>query len=958
MATGDVTVAPGRRSGKGGDRQTTVDGDEQLVGRGHELAAIDALLSALAAGGGSALLITGSAGLGKSGLLAATALRAAGAGLPVLSARALPAELHVPYGLAVRLLEPALAPPASAARAAQFAGAARIVRPLFDGGAADTAVTTDVLLRGLVQLTARLTAGRPVVVCVDDVHLADEGSVCFLGYLARRFDRMALGLVVAGRPLGAGEDAALTELRGELEGRRIELGPLDREAVALLVRRRLAEADDAVVAACAEVTGGSPYYLHELVRAVAAEAVTHPAELAARLRAVGFTTIGRAALVRLGRLGADAIALARALAVLGDGTALRHAAALAGLDASRAARAADLLVGEQLLVRGTALGFAHPLLAQAIAAELPPQHRATAHLRAARLLAGGGAPAAVVAAHLLQAPEAADPWVVAALRASADEAMLRGLPAVAARELARALREPPGRRERPGVLLELGAAELAAAQPAALDHLTEAVELATVSDRPRAQRLLARAHGVRGDRIRAAAVLENALDLAASEQLRDHLLSDYLVHALDEPRVRQRALRRAAQLYRSVPAGQSPGERVVLAVLALRSALDAAPATRSRALAVRAWRDGALLAEQGVDSPGWVMVTWALQLADDLPGAHAVVSAAVAAAQRSGTRDALAAVSCLRARICLNRGLLADAQADTETALEVGRGGPFRLAVESQALHAVVRIERGDWQGAAAELDALPATSGVERAWVLFARGWLQLAGNRAADALLLFLRVGSWLRDELAADHSALPWRAAAAHAALAIGDRARARELSIPLLELGESAGLPIVHARGLHLLGMLDGGPTGAARLRSAGRLYASAGAALAHAATLVDLGGLLRRDGGRKQARDPLQRALDEATRLGAVRLAERARTELAAAGARPRTAVRSGPGALTASEARVCRLAADGLSNPEIAQALFVSPKTVEYHLHNAYRKLGVRGRAELATALGTAGPPR
>jgi DNA-binding CsgD family transcriptional regulator len=113
----------------------------------------------------------------------------------------------------------------------------------------------------------------------------------------------------------------------------------------------------------------------------------------------------------------------------------------------------------------------------------------------------------------------------------------------------------------------------------------------------------------------------------------------------------------------------------------------------------------------------------------------------------------------------------------------------------------------------------------------------------------------------------------------------------------------------------------------------------------------LGSALRRGGQPKDARAPLREALDLALRCGAPQLAGRAREELVAAGARPRRARLTGVESLTGSELRVARMAADGLTNREIAQALFVTVRTVEGHLTHAYGKLGIRTRAELEQAL-------
>jgi DNA-binding NarL/FixJ family response regulator len=117
-------------------------------------------------------------------------------------------------------------------------------------------------------------------------------------------------------------------------------------------------------------------------------------------------------------------------------------------------------------------------------------------------------------------------------------------------------------------------------------------------------------------------------------------------------------------------------------------------------------------------------------------------------------------------------------------------------------------------------------------------------------------------------------------------------------------------------------------------------------------LVELGAALRRDGHRSEARLPLRQALQMADAMGVVPLAEEARQELRATGARPRRAAFSGVDALTPAERRVAQLAARGLTSPQIAQELFVTTKTIQSHLASAYRKLDISSRLQLASALG------
>jgi DNA-binding CsgD family transcriptional regulator len=170
---------------------------------------------------------------------------------------------------------------------------------------------------------------------------------------------------------------------------------------------------------------------------------------------------------------------------------------------------------------------------------------------------------------------------------------------------------------------------------------------------------------------------------------------------------------------------------------------------------------------------------------------------------------------------------------------------------------------------------------------------------------------------------------------------------------LEPARRWGAPATVGRALRVLGMLER-ERGLAHLEEAVRVTEGTPARLEHAKALTALGAAVRRDRRPSEARDPLRRALELAESCGALPLVETARSELYAAGSRPRSTALSGVDSLTPSERRVADLALEGRTNRDIAQALFVTPKTVEVHLSGAYRKLGIRSRRELAAAMAPA----
>jgi DNA-binding CsgD family transcriptional regulator len=200
------------------------------------------------------------------------------------------------------------------------------------------------------------------------------------------------------------------------------------------------------------------------------------------------------------------------------------------------------------------------------------------------------------------------------------------------------------------------------------------------------------------------------------------------------------------------------------------------------------------------------------------------------------------------------------------------------------------------------------------------------------------------------------VPWRSWAAEGLRRLDRNEEARALAAEELALARRWGDPRAIGAALRVLGLVEGGEAGIGLLREAVEVLAVSEARLEHSRALVDLGAALRRANQRTEARARLREGVDLARTVGALGLAERANDEIAATGARPRKLLQTGLDALTASERRVAQLAADGMSNKEIAQTLFVTIKTVEMHLSHAYRKLEISSRVQLGKALETPAP--
>jgi DNA-binding CsgD family transcriptional regulator len=935
-----------------------------LLEREAELSELEAALGDAARGAGGLVVLEGPAGIGKTRLLRAAREHASRAGIRILAARGSELERDFPFGVVRQLLEPAVHGAAESEREELLAGAARPAAPLVGGEAgaeardvfADPSFAT---LNALYWLVSNLAEATPLLLAVDDAHWADSASLRFLRFLLPRLDELPVLLLVAARPDDPAADAALlAQLSADAGARLVRPQPLSTAPVAELVRAALgAQADDAFCDACHEVTGGNPFLLRELLAALRAEAAQGAAAEVQRVREVAPATISRSVLVRLARLPEPARALAHAVAVLGEDAAPRDVAELAGLDRAAATEAADALAGAGVLEGERPLRFVHPLVRNAIYVDLPAGRRALLHERAAALLRAAGAEPERIAVHVLACDPAGDAEAVATLVAAARRALDQGAPEGAVRYLRRALAEPPAPGARTGVVKWLSMAAFRASDRSALDGVDPAAELAAdtatlVESAPMLTAALAadnRTEEIAALLDRAAAAAEEAGDVAAAVRLQVQRVT--WTHT--PPAEAQQRL----APYAGALAG-SPGEALLLAVQAWW--LHFTPGTRARDAAepaARAVGDGRALIERTGIAQGPQAILVLLRAERDAAAQQAIERMA-AEARAGGEAPTLAGTAYLRGELALLRGEVGRAVAETRAAVEAGRQGGFIAAVPIWLATLVeALVEHDELDAAEAELAAggmagpLPASYWFTP--VLVARGRLRFAQGRAREAADDFL-AGARDRDRLTMIEPFRPWPAEAALALAAAGEPEEARALLAERLPEAETWGTAGPRAALLRARGLLDG-DLGA--LRDAVSIAEGSPARLEHARALADLGAALRRANQRAAAREPLHAALELARDGGALAIARRAHAELEATGEKVRPLLAGGVESLTPSERRVADLAAEGQSNREIAQSLFLTVKTVESHLSHAYRKLGVRSRHELAGRIATSDAP-
>jgi DNA-binding CsgD family transcriptional regulator len=954
-----------------GMQQSALAGQAALLEREHEVERVGAALYAAVDGDGTALIIEGAAGMGKSRLLEAARREASELGVRVLSARATALEQGYPFGLMRQLFERPLTEADSAERGRWLAGAAALAADVLTGAPAAGprappagAAGGDpgyAWQHGLYWLASNLAADSPLALLVDDLQWCDAPSAGALAFIARRLEGQPLTVILATRPLDpalAPEAATLVPDPGtEL----LRLSPLTEVAVGALVAARLsAEPDDRFVRACLEVTGGNPFLLGELLSEVAARGVQPTAAAAGRIDGIVPRGIANGVLLRLARLPPAASTLARALSALDDGAHVGDAVRLAGIVDAEFEAAMSALVHAAIVEAGGTVRFAHPILRTAIYGDLSPAERERLHRRAIAILSERGAPSGQVAAHVMHTHPAADSAAVALLRDAARDALALGDAAGAAALLSRALEEPPDDGDRSAVLLELGQASARAGAPEAIAPLSEIVE---GSDDPAAIAAAAIAlsgmlffagRPAEGPPILRAARERLAPEEPAREQLEVALLG---------------ASHTSAAAWREVASAigtrQDPGgpadsllQATTLATLAMDEVMYLGTASTAIDLARRAL--AADLPQELHGGENWAgLALTALLLADDLDAALRGTDEILTHARARGAALTVVSLGGLRAIMELRRGDVVAAQADAHAAIELAPdllGANFLVLAVAAAV--LAGLDRGETPGSLRGL--------IDRTGMSYDSEFMPSAQLRYASAVL-HAAAGNHEAaiDEFRAsvldppvfggeNPTVVPWRSAAALSLAELGRLEEAYVLAADEVSRARAFGAP--RAIGVALRAQAIVGPA-EERLRGlaeALEVLASSPARLEHARVLVDLGATLRAAGQRSAAREPLLEGLALAARCGARTLERRVRAELGAIGIRPRTTDRAGVNSLTPSERRVVELAAAGGTNRQIAQSLFVTEKTVETHLGRAFRKLDVSSRRQLPDVLASA----
>lgn len=940
-----------------------------LLERHSELNQIAKSLEHATAGHGSVTLLDAPSGAGKTALIAQARNRAMASGIAVLDACGSELEWNFPFGTVLSLIDSWLAVTEPSQREGLLAGQARLATPLFP--VADAAPTADsgdefAIIHGLYWWIVNLCDSSPVAVIVDDVHLCDDPSLRFLNYLAARLDDLPVALFLAVRSGDVRANAPLMTHLAHLDNMTVIQPPaLTQAAVATLLRweePQLALSPD-TVRRCWIITGGNPFLVTELSATIRTEGHQWLDANLDRLDSFAPRTVRNRVLSRLGRLGEGALRLARAYAVLRNSVSLPLAAQVANMPMHIAVPLLDRLDRAQIIAAGPRANFRHPMIRSAVYEAIPPSQLAATHSRAAALLRDNGGSADLIARHLLSGLPTTDTWAVDILIDAAASAARKGSTDTAVRYLRHIIDLPVPDERRIGCLVDLGLLEAArGGTESGVAHLEQALDL--MHDPVQKSRCL---YSLGSTLYRFGRHSDAAMAFERSARLAEHTDPDLALEAegawifasyyLDQ--VLSRAMVRLTELTENIDRQnlQSPGQRVILAIAGLRAVMSTPPVDDGAAMAVEAVRDGVLLQQPTFASAAVNLAILALVFSNRLEEASRVVDQVIAEARRRQHASIASEASFIQSIVDFARGDITDAWMNAQAAVDGIAGGWYGLAPMARGTLVHCLLERDDIVEAETvlkEAEQIPLTTDSQGlwSWIHMARARLHAVRGDYQGALQAYLATGRTLSVFDAKNPAILRWRSGAGVAAKALGDEAMAEELITEELRLAEEFKLPRVIGHALRARsGLLDRSAR-IVTLEAALEIHEQHGTPLDLSETLLDFGRALRQSGNRLESRAPLKRAMELAHRHGAFAIARCARDELLASGAKPRRAYATGLHGLTPTELRIAEMVAQGLTNREVGESLFLAKSTVAWHLRHVFQKLGVESRAELPAALG------
>ena len=920
-----------------------------LLERSDEVVQIDALLGSAQSGTGSAILLHGPPGIGKTTLTSIANARAESRGFRVARARGRLLERDYAFGAALQLFEPLVG------HDRLFDGGAALARPLLDPASRDRLPDGDTfsIVHGLFWLTSHLGDSAPTLLVVDDLQWVDDPTQRFLSYLIERCGDLSVSVLLTMRAEPDHTTSPSTDdtLERFAAVARIEPAPLSPDSVETLADAFLGDGlpHGPIALECHRMTGGNPLLVIETLRELADSGIlpiTGRDEPPASMLLPAVTP-------RLNRLGPPARGIAEAAAVIGE-AAIDVLAEVAGLTSDAAADGLRELRAATLFAPDDPVRVTHGTVGEAIDTALDDDRRAALHLAAFEALDHRDAPLQVLAAHARASRPGGSPRLIPVLRESARTAIARGQPRHAVADLGRVLAEDLDTATRAEVLGRLARAKALGGDPDWADDLDASIALDPAGE-PLARVRVGDALHTRGELGTAARQYELGLDAVPdqSSELGLRLLVGVSQASLIDVTNQRSWLERVEAILGPDPGGATRAERDLLRHLAYAWAISAGTRKEVLDLAHRGLQAGDPMALARESTFGVGVL--ALLFADDETLVADLLDRVIDQARARGRLVLLAGMANYRGIRRLWSGQADGALSDLLQACETLADASIGVLPAARGNLALVHLELDDLD-AADQVMALPTgshtseTTASYNAW-LWARAQVRVAHGDLSGALDDLLECGRRERLIGSVNPATIPWEFRAGQILERIGRGSEGRELVAEALDHARRFDAPRTLAIGLRSWATFERGSRRLDRLTEAVDLVQDTPWRLELVRSVLALGRELDASGRRHDARIRFREALDMAEECGLRRLRSSAERSLRATGARPRRTRITGADALTPTERAVADMAAAGSSNRDIAEQRFVTIKAVEFHLGNVYRKLGIQGRNDLARAL-------
>jgi DNA-binding CsgD family transcriptional regulator len=939
------------------------EADPIIIGRSSELDRVTGVLEEVPHGPGRLVLIEGEAGIGKTAFLQEVLRRAEARGFQVFTAGVGELDRDLPFG--------AMATALQIGRGSADPSRREIADLLSGEGSLGVALSSlsEIpgvrfrVLEAVLALIERLALSAPVALAIEDLHWADPSTLLCLDHLARQLPYISMVLVGTARP-----PPQATELRRILDqlvagdGEHIALARLDEESVAELVQRVVGLPPGPSLLGAIQDAGGNPLYVREFLSALDQEGGIEPSNGLAELRVRSFPPSLRLVILKqLGTLSRDALDVLRVASVLGSTFSAGDLAIVLGKESSALLIPLDECVQAGVLGEaGEHLTFRHELVREAIYSDLTSPMRAALHSQAAAALARVGAPATQVASHLVlgtrpPGDRTAAEWLARAAREAGP-----GAPDIAVELLQRAVGLLPSPDHvRDGLVVELAKALLLAGRWEDAEDLTRQMLAGEhdLSVDPELRFVLARSLNVAGRMAEAADEMARAAeDPSASDEVKTRLLAESALNRVmagilpGSEAMAEDARARAART----------GDRVAVGA-SLSASCGAAYFQGYLEEAVSFGREAVLAADETTVRE-WAAPPPSLYLgvvlieADQVDEAQGVLRTGRSMADRVAPHHMRHPFHLALGLGQIQVGEWDDAIAEIETALSLmDETGAWSGSVFGRSAVGLVALHRGDLQSAGvhlteAERDFAAVGPQFLADWMWWVRALLHEALDEPEQGLRVLneaweMCVGVGLVSELRLLGPDL------VRLTLVHGDAGRAGSIAKAVEEAASLAHVSSLEGAALRCRGLVDRDPD---VLLASVAAYRRSPRRLERALTSEDAATMLAERGRSDEAIGLLGEAVDVYEHLGAVRDVARADAALRSLGVRrgrrgSRRRPATGWDSLTPTERKVVRLAAEGLTNAQIGEQLFISRRTVETHLSHVFGKVGVSSRVQLAT---------